>query len=187
MATRSALQLDWTVERLHALPNDGKRYEIIDGILYVTPAPRYVHQRAVMVLYALLQPYATMVELDVMPLLGDVRYSERTLVQPDIFVFRNAPGARVRDWPGIHPLHLVVEVLSRSTRTRDRTVKRALYQAEGIPEYWIVDIRNRAFEWWRPAQSHSDVRTRQLLWQPVPERAPLVIDVPAYFRDVLDE
>ncbi len=99
---------DWTVAKLHALPDDGNRYEIIDGALFVTPTPRDVHQRAALVLYDPLKSYANAVGMDVMPLLADIQYSARTLVQPDLFVFRNPPGNSVADWVGVQPLQLVV-------------------------------------------------------------------------------
>jgi Uma2 family endonuclease len=185
MATRSlAASHDWTVADVQALPDDGTRYEIIAGALYVTPSPRYVHQRAVVLLFELLQPYARTLHCAVMPLSGDVEYAHDTLVIPDAFVYRDLPGARVRDWAGIHPLLLVVEVLSRSTRTRDRTVKRALYQARGIAEYWIIDIDARVIERWRPDSVEAEVVTEQLVWQPVAERAPLVIDLSGLFRGI---
>jgi len=182
MATPSiATSHDWTVARLHALPDDGTRYEIIAGALYVTPSPRYVHQRAVVLLFELLQPYARTLHCAVMPLSGDVEYADDTLVIPDAFVYRDLPGARVRDWTGVHPLLLVVEVLSRSTRTRDRTVKRALYQARGIAEYWIIDIDARVIERWRPESTAAECLAHVLTWQPVASRPALEIDVVAYF------
>jgi Uma2 family endonuclease len=187
MATRSiARSHDWTVARLHALPDDGNRYEIIGGALLVTPSPRYVHQRAIITLYELLQPYAKALDCSVMPLSGDVRYSDDTLVVPDMFVFRDPPGSRVRDWSGIHPVQLVIEVLSRSTRTRDRTVKRALYQAQGIPEYWIIDTDARVVERWRAESTAAECLPQSLIWQPVASVPPLVIDIVAYFEAVLD-
>jgi Uma2 family endonuclease len=187
MAIRSlAASHDWTVADLHALPDDGNRYEILDGVLCVTPSPRYVHQRAVVTLFELLQPYARALDYTVMPLSGDLQYSDRTLVVPDAFVYRDPPDARVRDWSGVHPVQLVVEVLSRSTRIRDRTVKRALYQLQGIPEYWIIDTDARVIERWRPDSTAAECLVQSLSWQPVSFWAPLEIDVAAYFAAVLD-
>jgi len=187
MATRSiAISHDWTVARLHALPDDGNRYEIIGGVLYVTPAPRMVHQRALRELYDLLSPYAKAAGLDVLWSPADIQYSESTVVQPDLFGFARVPGKPMRDWPDLQPLSLVVEVLSRSTRTRDRTVKRALYQAQGIPEYWIIDTDARVVERWRPESTAAECLAQSLVWQPVASVAPLEIDIVAYFAAVLD-
>ena len=186
MVMPSVSQNDWTVAKLHALPSDGNRYEIINGVLYVTPAPRLLHQWALHVLLDLLQPYARARAFEGMCLAADIQYSARTLVQPDLFVFPRVPGKPFREWSDVQPLQLVVEVLSPSTRRRDRTVKRALYQAQGVPEYWIVDLDVRAIERWRPESSFADVCTATLAWQPLPAQEPLLIDVAAYFQKVLD-
>jgi Uma2 family endonuclease len=187
MAMPSASEYDWTVARLHSLPDDGKRYEIIDGELYMTPSPRYVHQCAVLTLFELLRPYGREIGLDVMCLAADIEYSERTLVQPDLFAYRRLPGTKIRDWPDVQPLQLVVEVISRSTRRRDRTVKRELYQSHGIPEYWIVDVDARAIERWVPQGLAPDVLTESLDWHPAASAEPLAIALPAYFDTVLGD
>ncbi|MES3034698.1 MAG: Uma2 family endonuclease [Gemmatimonadota bacterium] len=95
MATRLAARDDWTIARLHALPDDGNRYEIIDG-------------------------------------------------------------------------------------------KRALYQAQRIDEYWIVDAAQRTIERWRPDATAAEVAHDRLDWQPVAAHDPLHIDVGAYFQRVID-
>ena len=184
MATRSATHDDWTVAQLHALPDDGNRYEIIDGALYVTPAPRYVHQWALQVLSEHLLPFARANALDVMCLAADIQYSDRTLVQPDLFVFPRVPGKRITEWADVQPLRLVVEALSPSTRRRDRTVKRKLYLSEGIPEYWMLNIEARTIERWRLESAEAEIVSTTLDWHPVPSRAPLRIDVVEFFRTV---
>ena len=186
MASRSVEFGEWTVEQLHALPDDGNKYEIIDGVLYVTPSARFLHHRAVYELALLLEPYIRPRGLAIMPRDGDVKYSERTLVQPDAFVYICATERKVRDWADVHPLQLVVEVLSPSTKRRDRTVKKDLYQRQFIPEYWIVDLDLRVIEVWTPDALNASRHTEVLLWQPVASSAPLVIDVAAYFADLLD-
>jgi Uma2 family endonuclease len=186
MAVPSVSSRDWTVEKLHALPDDGNKYEIIDGVLYMTPAPRLLHEWALQVLLELLLPYARSISLDGMCPTADIEYSERTLVQPDLFVFRRVPGKRYREWADVQPLQLIAEALSPSTRRRDRTVKRALYQSQGVPEFWIIDIDARAIERWRPDSVQAEVITTTMAWQPVLPHEPLMIDVAAYFRQVLD-
>lgn len=186
MATRPAARDNWTIDRLHALPDDGNRYEIIDGVLYVTPSPGPLHQFVLRDLYDLLRPYASRVGLEILWSPADIRYSERTLVQPDIFAFAHRPGMPVRQWADVHPLVLVVEVSSRSTRQRDRTIKRALYQSQRIDEYWIVDADTRSIERWRPDAVDAEVAHDWLDWQPVVAHAPLRLDVGAYFQRVID-
>jgi Uma2 family endonuclease len=187
MAQRASSAHDWTVARLHALPEDGNRYEIIDGVLYVTPAPRYLHQWALGVLHELLIPYVRTIGLEVMHLDADIEYSPNTLVQPDLFVYPRTPGKRITEWADVQPLQLVVEALSPATRRRDRTVKRVLYQRQGVPEYWIIDLDARAIERWRPDSTEAESLVTTLAWQPQPEIAPFTLDIAAYFQRVLDE
>ena len=182
----SVSQNDWTIAKLHALPDDGNRYEIIDGALFVTPAPCLVHQGAIGELYLQLAPYAKTVSMEAMISPADIQYSPRTVVQPDLFVFRRVPGKPAKDWADVQPLVLAVEVLSRSTRRRDRTIKRELYQAQGVPEYWIVDTDARAVERWRPDSTEPEVVRDTLVWQPSSERGPLQLVLPTFFSAILD-
>ena len=188
MATRSAKHDDWTVAKLHALPDDGNRYEIIDGALYVTPSPGTPHQRAISRLIGHIWPYAMTVGLEPMTSPADIQYSERTVVQPDLFVFFNPEHARARDWLEITSgLMLAVEVLSRRTAHRDRTIKRRLYQTQRVTEYWIVDATARVIERWRPDSPEADVLRTTLDWHPVPAYAPLHIDLVECFRAICGE
>ncbi len=184
MALPTVSSHDWTIEKLHALPDDGNRYEIIDGVLYVTPAPRPIHQWALHVLLDLVQPYARARGLEGMCLPADVAFSDRVVVQPDLYVFSKAAGSSIREWSDIQPLELVVEVLSPSSRRYDRTVKRDLYRQQGIPEYWIVDIDARIIERWRPSSPHCERHATVFHWQPVATHPPLQINVVQYFRTV---
>jgi Uma2 family endonuclease len=188
MATRSAKHGDWTVAHLHALPDDGNRYEIIDGALYVTPSPAPPHQRALSQLIGHIWPYVETVGLEPMTSPADIQYSERTVVQPDLFVFSNPEHARAQDWLEITSgLVLAVEVLSPRTARRDRMIKRRLYQMQRIPEYWIVNATARVIERWRPDSSVAEKISTTLDWNPVPSRDPLRLDVVEYFRAVHGE
>ncbi len=117
------------------LPDDGHRYELIDGSLIVSPAPRHGHQTVVGNLYVLLRA-ACPPELQVILAPFAVALADDTEVQPDLLV---APRAQFteRDLPGA-PL-LAVEVLSPSTRRVDLLLKRDRLQAAGVPSYWLVD------------------------------------------------
>ena len=185
MAMPSVSQRDWTVAKLHALPDDGNRYEIIDGVLYVTPSPRLPHQRAISDLIRLIWPYAHDAGLMPMTSPADIQFSERTVVQPDLFVFTETTNARAMFWTEVAPqLLLTIEVLSPSTARRDRTVKRRLYQTQRIPDYWIADTNTRAIERWQPDDERAVICTSTLTWQPVASHAPLHIDVAEYFRAI---
>ncbi|MDZ7629935.1 MAG: Uma2 family endonuclease [Gemmatimonadaceae bacterium] len=178
---------DWTVAELQQLPSDGNRYEIIDGVLYVTPSPRAVHQVILGELYTLLKPYGKRVGLFVMLSPADVKFSNDTLVQPDLFAFP-AP-VRMRDftYDDIQHLDLAIEILSPSTARVDRSIKRRLYQAQGVSEYWVVDGDARTVERWWPTSTEGELVSGTLRWQPRPDHAPLTIDLPALFRDALGE
>jgi Uma2 family endonuclease len=132
----------WSVADLERLPDDGNRYELVDGGLLVSPAPSPVHQRAVGRLYRLLddavpvQVEVLMAPLAVRPQ-GHLAPSEqRTELQPDVVVARAADFTS-RDLP-VAPL-LAVEVLSPSSRLVDLHLKRAAYERTGAPCYWVVD------------------------------------------------
>lgn len=124
----------WTVDDLDDLPDDGLQYELADGVLLVTPAPRTRHQRMSMRLTrALLDAVPESLELFAAPF--DFRPSRVTSLQPDLLVVRPEDVGEYLE--GI-PL-LVVEILSPSTRAKDLILKRALYAESGIPSYWVLD------------------------------------------------
>ena len=175
----------WTVEMVRALPDDGNRYEVIDGELFVTPASTWRHGDAVVALVRRLIPYLDthpIGHLKIAP--QDVVYGERTLVEPDLFVVPLVGGRRPRTWEEVGRLLLAVEVLSPTTARADRQVKRRLYQQQGVPEYWIVDVDARLVERWRPVDDRPELVADELAWRPDLERPPLVIDLPAYFAEV---
>jgi len=186
---------DWTVQRVLALPDDGKRYEVVDGELLVTPAPTFHHQDAILALAVRLDPFVRSTGsgyLSISP--ADIELDERTLVQPDLFVFELPGGRRPERWKDITKVLLAIEVLSPSTARADRHVKRRRYQQHGISEYWIVDLDSRLVERWRPGDDRPEIpslRSGQALsetltWQPSESAAPFELDLAAFFAEVLD-
>lgn len=125
----------FTPAYLETTPDDGLRYELIDGVLVVTPAPSVPHQVVVGELFVLLRAAATEgCRVLFAPL--DVALDDATVVIPDVIVARRS-DLTPKNLPAA-PL-LAVEVLSPSTRRIDRTRKFEKYQRAGIPSYWIVD------------------------------------------------
>jgi Uma2 family endonuclease len=120
---------------LETMPDDGHRYELIDGVLIVSPGPRYAHQAVIGQLFLLLSQECP-ADLKVLFAPFSVALADDTEVQPDLLV---APRSQFtdRELPG--PPLLAVEVLSSSTRRVDLLLKRDRLQAAGVPSYWLVD------------------------------------------------
>jgi Uma2 family endonuclease len=116
------------------MPDDGHRYELLDGTLIVSPAPGLPHQRVATVLVVLLE-LACPEELVVFPNVG-VRIGQRSALEPDAVVARAADvsGARLA-----RPPLLVAEILSPDSALRDLNLKKAAYERFGIPSYWVID------------------------------------------------
>jgi Uma2 family endonuclease len=134
MATAAGALGPYTRADLEHTPDDGRRYELIDGYLYVSAAPGLVHQKAVMSLLVALHA-ACPVDFQVLPGPFAVPLAERTEVQPDVIVGRRTDFTERE----IVTPALVVEVLSPSTRMFDTHVKRERLEQAGIPSYWIID------------------------------------------------
>jgi Uma2 family endonuclease len=176
---------NWTVERLQRLPNDGKRYEIIAGELFVTPAPALRHQYVVGELFAILFEYCRRVGLRVVTAPADVMVTSDTLVQPDVFAIPlDATGRPPATYAEMGRPILVVEVLSPSTTRVDRNQKRELYQSMQVPAYWIVDVEKRVLERWLASSPTAEVLRETLDWQPVEGFVSLEIDLAMLFRRV---
>ena len=176
----------WTREAVLALPDDGRRYELIDGELVVSPAPRGVHQVAVSALER--QLYDALRATGAAQVLhspADITLGEDEILQPDLFVYRTARGGHLLDWRDITALLLVIEVLSPSTAHYDRYLKRLRYQRAGVPEYWIVDLDGRVIERWRPDDARPEIVAERLHWSA--GTAALDLDLTAFFADVWGE
>ena len=124
-----------TYDDLRTLPDDGHRYELVDGSLIVTPAPKTKHQSVVGNLYRVLVDAAPP-DSQVLFAPVDVVLSDQTVLQPDIVVARRRDVGE--DNLRVPPL-LAVEVLSPSTRAIDTGTKRLALAAAGVPSYWLVD------------------------------------------------
>ena len=178
----------WTVEMRNALPDDGQRYEVIDGELFVTPAPRWAHQEAVGRLHLLLAPYvAAQAVGHVILSPADVEFARDTVVEPDLFVVPLVDGRRPRDWREAGHMLLAIEVLSPTTARLDQGRKRALYQRQGVDEYWIVDVDGRVMQRWRPGDDRPEVLTERLTWAPPGAESALAIDLATFFADIAGE
>src|SRR5919204_5848532 len=141
----------FTYRDYEALPNDRRRYEIHDGELCVTPAPSFEHQIVLSNLLRVLFRHVPAIAPGlILPAPTDVILSDRpdetTIVQPDIlYIAPERMSVTSRRGLEAAPT-LVVEILSPSTRTIDRVVKRQLYARYGTPSLWLVDPDARVIE-----------------------------------------
>src|SRR6185295_6312427 len=142
----------WTREQVLALPDDGNRYELVDGELLVSPSPRGRHQRGVMELLDLVRPYVKSHRLGyTIASPADLDLRSGQLVQPDLFVGAMVGNREPVEWEDYGIPILVAEILSPSTARYDRLTKRRRFQRSGVPVYWIVDLDARLVEVWHPA------------------------------------
>lgn len=135
----------YTLADLERFPDDGNRYELLDGVLIVTPAPSNAHQVIVSRLQLPLMQAVMVTGRGQVVGPGAITLPPNTQLQPDILVY---PARYPIDakWQEIGEHWLAVEVLSRSSRVYDREIKRDAYIALGVQEVWLVDRRNQLVE-----------------------------------------
>jgi Uma2 family endonuclease len=172
----------WTRLELARLPDDGNRYELVRGELFVTPTPSPRHQQLIHRLAGLLRPFIEPTGIGVVDQAPSAVVFSGSEVQPDIIV-RAEIRPLPETWDDMPTPVLAVEITSAITRRRDVGPKRELYVDAGIDEYWIVDPSSRSFR--RIGVGVDELSTDSLIWQPIGASNPLVIDVAGYFRDAL--
>jgi len=174
----------YTVDDLDKFPDDGTRYELLDGLLLVTPAPAAVHQLV-----------ASRIQLELSNALmktghahvagpGVVVRKPKTQLQPDVLVY-SAEYAPTTDWPKIHDHWLAVEVLSRSSRVYDREYKRDAYFRLGVQQVWLVDWRERLIEVCRAIGKSRRVRDA-IRWRVAQTGVTVVVDLAEVFAGIDD-
>jgi len=130
----------FTAEDYRAMPNDGRRYQLVDGELHMAPAPNSYHQEIVWNLSRILGRYIDAHPVGrIYPAPYDVYLSEGDVLQPDL-LFLASLRQNLRQEDGLHGApDLVIEVLSVSTSQLDKKKKRAIYARTGVKEMWLVD------------------------------------------------
>jgi Uma2 family endonuclease len=177
----------WTAAMLAELPDDGNRYEVVDGELLVTPAPAWPHQTMIGALYRRLAAWLEAHRVaHVMLAPADVTLDPKTLVQPDLFVVPLHAGRAPRSWAEAGELLLAVEVVSPASARADRHLKRRRYQRAGADEYWVVDLDARLVERWRPADERGEPLAERLVWRPRGAAEGLAIDLRELFAEALE-
>jgi Uma2 family endonuclease len=141
------LQGSWTYDDYAALPYDGNRYEIVNGVLLMTPAPTPEHQSIATHIAYYLFPHIDLAgigKLFTAPI--DVDLGPKNVYQPDLVVVLNTHLDRVGEKKIIGAPDLVVEIASPSTAVYDRLNKYEKYARAGIAEYWIVNMKAKTVQ-----------------------------------------
>jgi Uma2 family endonuclease len=177
---------DWDYSDYARLPDDGNRYEVIDGELLVTPAPSPLHQRVLFRLAMELDAYVERHGLGVMFPDVDLLFQTGQFLRPDFLVVPESsrPGITRR---GIEMApSLVVEILSPTSGPIDLVKKPARFGEFGIPEYWVIDPDERCAWVWRFAagESEADRAIGQLTWHPAGASEPLVVDLEKVLKPI---
>jgi Uma2 family endonuclease len=147
-----------TYEDYCLLPNDRNRYEILDGELSVTPAPRTKHQSISSHLHRILANYVVAKQLgDVYAAPTDVILAPTTVVQPDLIFIGNDRRHIVTERAIEGAPNLVIEILSPTTHRTDRLTKAQLYAKYQIPAYWLVDPDQRSLEAYEMVIDHYNL------------------------------
>jgi Uma2 family endonuclease len=140
-------QGDWTYSQYIALPHDGQRYEIVNGVLVMVPAPSWSHQEIALEIASHLRTHVRLTGLGgvfVAPV--DVELAPNTVFQPDVVVLLKASREKLHEQHIVGAPDLVVEVASPSTRALDRLSKYDAYARAGVPEYWIANPEAKTVE-----------------------------------------
>ena len=169
----------WTLEELHRLPDDGNKYELIRGELFVTPPPSVDHEEVLARLGAILTGYVEKHALGRVYHPRAVIRFEGSEAEPDLMVRAVPTGRHGNDWERLPPPLLVIEVLSPFTRRRDLRDKRDYYLDAGCGEYWVLDGEHREIRVIRRGVEDLLIRDA-LVWRAVPAD-PLTLELEALF------
>ena len=161
----------WTLEELHRLPDDGNKYELIRGELFVTPPPSVEHEEVLARLTDVLAHYVKKHGLGRVYHPRAVIRFEGSEAEPDLMVRAVPSGVHGNAWEKLPPPLLVVEVLSPTTRQRDHVNKRDYYLDAGAAEYWVLDGDRREIRVIR--RGDQDVIARpSLVWRAALRKPP---------------
>lgn len=179
MASQTA---PWTIEQRDRLPDDGNRYEVVYGELFLTPAPSVRHELVVRRLIEFVNVFASRHGLGTaFGSSTEVYLETQNVVMPDLVVFPLAEALLPARWRDMPTPILVAEVSSPETWRRDAAAKRSAYLAGNIADYWIVDHEECTVTVVRPGREDEQV-TETLRWSPRATDAVLEIPLAEVFR-----
>ena len=183
MSNRSP-RYTWTYADYARFPDDGNRYEVIDGEVLVTPAPSPDHQHVLLTLCIALRKYVQEHRLGVVLPDVDVLFVTGQFLRPDLVFVPESAREGITDRGVELPPGLIVEVLSPTSARIDRVKKPRRYGDFGVPEYWVADPKARVVWVWRFAQGAREPErvAGTLAWRPSPDEPPLEREVSEIFR-----
>jgi Uma2 family endonuclease len=170
----------YTTDDLRRFPPDGQRYELLNGMLLVTPAPGTAHQVVLSRIQHALSVYLVPAGLAFCTSPGEIEVAPSVLLDPDLLVFPSSyppgtPWTRISDW------WLAVEVSGPASRVYDRDFKRNAYLALGVREVWLVDLHDRRVLVSRAGEPTDVPHRGMLAWHPPAMSQPLAIDLTTVF------
>jgi Uma2 family endonuclease len=171
----------YTTDDLRDFPDDECRYELLNGMLLVTPQAANAHQVIGSRLMGSLQGYLGQQGPAVAVTPGVIEIAPSVHLEPDLLVYPARFGPQ-DDWPAISGWWLAVEVSGRGSRRYDRDFKRNAYLALGVREVWLVDLEEKCVLV-SQAGAPRDVRyVERLVWHPQEMSQPLVVDCSKLFQ-----
>jgi len=174
---------EYTVDMVRAFPDDGQRYELVEGMLLVTPAPAPDHQLVITRLVYALTSYLGIDGPARVVTPGEIEIAPRLHLEPDLLVFPARFASRSK-WTEIEDWWLAVEVLSPSSKHYDRDYKLEAYLQVGVAAVWMIDLERRCFEVSTAHGRRGISESRSVRWHPASMPAPLELSVAAVLRDV---
>lgn len=172
----------FTVDEVLAWPDDGNRYELVDGVLLVTPSPIPGHQVVATRLAVALSERVRRWPAVHVAAPGAILIRPGVKLEPDVLVFR-APAFPAK-WEDVSEHWLAVEVWSPSSVVYDREVKRSAYLALGVSEVWLVDAERKTVFVSRTAGPVDVPHRSTLPWRPRPDPDATPLDLEQVFRGI---
>jgi Uma2 family endonuclease len=175
----------YTIQDLESFPADGNRYELLDGVLLVTPAPAPLHQAVVSRIFHGVATYLSPSGLAQVFSPGAVEIEPKVHLEPDLLVVPTAEPAggilAETRWSAIRRWWLAVEVSREGSLFYDRDHKTPAYLAVGVREVWRVDLQEEAVFVSRPG-CLNELVSEQIVWHPPELPDPLTLPISRLFQ-----
>ncbi len=179
-----ALVPRYTIDQLESFPDDGNRYELLDGVLLVTPAPNVSHEAIVERLYIAVRSYLG--ESVHIFTRGAVQVPPSNHFEPDLLVIPRMPRLP-KKWSDIPDVWLAVEVSGWGSRIYDRDFKHDAYHRLGVRTTWRIDILDRTATCTNKGRGKAFPTRDEIVWQAPGSDEALRLSVPSLFEGIEDD